>query len=64
MKDEILQTITSVIGALNNIEVKGRQNLMNLVGAIGVLEELAQKISMQGKPTDKPDLPAEREEAC
>lgn len=61
MKNEILQTLASVIGALNNIEVKGRQNLMNLAGAIGVLEDLGNKIAAQDESADKP-APPEKEE--
>ena len=62
MKNEILQTLASVIGALNNIEVKGKQNLMNLAGAIGVLEDLGSKIAAQDEPEGKP-APPEKEES-
>ncbi len=58
----IVQAIASVIGALNNIEVKGKQNIMNLVGAIGVLEELAGSIAAQDKSSDATPGPDERVE--
>lgn len=40
---ELINSLTAVIRALDNIEVKGRNNLSNLAGCIGVLESLAQK---------------------
>lgn len=62
MQNEILQTLASVIGALNNIEVKGKQNLMNLAGAIGVLEDLGSKIAAQDEPEGKPAPPGKEED--
>lgn len=44
MNNEILNTLSSVIGVLNNIEVKGKQNLANLHGAISILEELGNRL--------------------
>lgn len=61
MKNEILQTLASVIGALNNIDVRGKQNLMNLAGAIGILEDLGSKIAAQDEPSDRP-APPEKED--
>ena len=61
MKNEILQTLASVIGALNNIDVRGKQNLMNLAGAIGILEDLGSKIAAQDEPSDRP-VPPEKED--
>lgn len=61
MNNEILQVLASVIGALNNIDVRGRQNLMNLAGAIGILEDLGNKIAAQNKADDKP-APPDKEE--
>lgn len=40
MKNEILQRISAVVNALNNITVSGKQNLGNLSGSITVLEEV------------------------
>ena len=45
MKDEIMQRIISVINALNNVTVKGEQNLANLSGSITVLKEAANLLS-------------------
>lgn len=61
MNNEILQVLASVIGALNNIDVRGRQNLMNLAGAIGILEDLGNKIAARDEPESKP-APPEKEE--
>ena len=44
MNNEILNTLGSVIGVLNNIEVKGKQNLANLHGAISILEDVCSYI--------------------
>ncbi len=44
MKEEIMQRITSVVNALNNVYVKGEQNLANLSGSITILRETAEMI--------------------
>lgn len=44
MNNELINTIGSVIGVLNNIEVKGKQNLANLHGAISILEDLGNRL--------------------
>lgn len=44
MKNEIIQKLGAVINALNNVYVKGEQNLANLSGSIGVLREVAEQI--------------------
>lgn len=44
MKDEIMQRITAVLTALNNISVSGKSNLANLSGSIAVLEEIMKKL--------------------
>ena len=44
MKEEIVQRIVSVINALNNVYVKGEQNLANLSGSITILRETAEMI--------------------
>ena len=41
MKDEIMQRLLSVINALNNVSVKGENNLANLSGSITILREVA-----------------------
>jgi len=45
MKNEIMQRIVSVINALNNVSVKGEQNLANLSGSITVLREVAEMVA-------------------
>ena len=40
MKDTIMQRVSAVISALNNISVSGKQNLGNLYGSVAALEEL------------------------
>lgn len=46
MKNEIIQKIGAVINALNNVYVKGEQNLANLSGSITILKEVAEQISV------------------
>jgi len=41
MKEEIMQRLTLVLGALNSISVSGKQNLGNLGGSIAAIEEIA-----------------------
>ena len=45
MKDELIQRVNLVIGALNNVTVSGKNNLANLSGSISILEEV---VSMLG----------------
>lgn len=45
MNKQILNKLASVVNALNNIEVKGKSNLMNLGGCIAVIEEVCQDIA-------------------
>lgn len=45
MNTQILNKLTSVVNALNNIEVKGKANLMNLGGCIAIIEEVCQEIA-------------------
>ena len=40
MSQEQREQIAAVIKVLNNIDVRGRQNLLNLYGAIEVLEDI------------------------
>jgi len=37
MKEEIMQRLTLVLGALNSISVSGKQNLGNLGGSIAAI---------------------------
>lgn len=55
MNEEIFVRFRSIIGVMNNIEVKGRQNLLNLGGAIDALEKLGQDIAvLLAEKGDKP----------
>ena len=40
MKEEIRQKLGAVVMTLNNIQVKGKANMSNMVGSISVLEDL------------------------
>lgn len=62
MNSEILQKLSSVIATLNNIEVKGRQNLLNLYGAIAALEEIGNDIYKTEAERDKHPAPLDKEE--
>jgi hypothetical protein len=54
MNETMLNKIGSVINALNGIDVKGKNNLMNLGGCIAILEELYQDITaLQNKENNK-----------
>jgi len=45
MKNEILQNLGNVIGALNNVQVTpGKENYLNQGGAIAMLEGIYDKI--------------------
>ncbi len=52
MKQEITNRITHVLLALGNITVSGKNNLLNLGGSIGILEEVLQIIE---EPKDEPE---------
>lgn len=45
MKNEIMQRIVAIINALNNVSVKGEDNLANMSGSITILKEVAALIS-------------------
>lgn len=45
MKNEIIQKLGAVINALNNVYVKGEQNLANLSGSITILKEIAEQVN-------------------
>ncbi len=46
MKNEIIQKLGAVINALNNVYVKGEQNLANLSGSITILKEVAEQVNV------------------
>ena len=45
MKEDIMQKLSAVINALNNVSVCGKVNLGNMAGSINVLEEIAATLS-------------------
>lgn len=45
MTQEIINRIASVINALDNTEAKGKQNMMNIVGSIDILEDCLRALS-------------------
>lgn len=44
MKEDILNSLAAVLGALNSITVSGKANLSNLSGSIGLIEDVYAKI--------------------
>lgn len=44
MKNDILQKLSAVISALNNVSVSGKANMENLCGSIAVLEDVAKTL--------------------
>ena len=44
MKNEILQRLDAVLGALNRVAVCGKENLGNLSGSIVMLEEIGRML--------------------
>ena len=51
MKEDILQRLNLVLGALNSVTVCGKANLANLSGSIAMLEEVEKMI----RDTDTPE---------
>jgi hypothetical protein len=43
-KKDIINNLTAVCRALNQIDVRGKQNLMNLSGSIDILEMIAARL--------------------
>lgn len=43
-KGKIIQTLTAVIAALENVTTKGKTNLNNLGGSIEILERLREEV--------------------
>lgn len=54
---ELLEKLSIVLNILNNVEVKGIQNLNNLAGAIAAIDEIGQKIAKGAK--EVPDAKSE-----
>lgn len=47
MEQHVIQNITAVLNALNNISVSGKQNLGYLVGSISALEEIISALNKE-----------------
>ena len=45
MKDELMNRLSTVLNALKQARVNGKQNLANLSGSIAVIEEVAAMLS-------------------
>lgn len=45
--EELLERLSMILSILNNVEVKGVQNLRNLAGAIAAIDEIGQKIAQE-----------------
>lgn len=45
--NDIITNLSMVIGALNQIDVKGKQNMKNLFGSIDVLEAIVKKLQQE-----------------
>lgn len=45
MKQQITNRLNIVLNALNNVYVKGKENLGNLSGSIAIIEELSAMLS-------------------
>jgi len=56
MNNEIMTRLGSFVGVLNNIEVKGKQNLMNLAGVIMGLEEICAILADAEREKEKPPM--------
>lgn len=47
--DEIYNKLIGAASALNTVETHGRNNLMNLMGSINIIEEVARQIKEAAK---------------
>lgn len=54
-KIDLLNKTSAVVTTLGNIEVKGKQNLLNLAGCINVVEEIQAKIARESEE-DTPNI--------
>lgn len=57
MKEQIMQNISAVLGALNNVDVHGKANLANMTGSIEILERVLQALNEVNIVSK--DMPAE-----
>lgn len=57
MKQQIIDNINAVLGALNSITVSGKANLANLVGSINILENIGSTIANMEIPEEEQEKP-------
>lgn len=51
--NEQINILVQIATTLNGVEVKGKQNLMSIMGSIGALEDMINKLSQQQKEETK-----------
>lgn len=56
MKEDIINRLAAVVGALNKVEVHGRSSIDNMSGSLRVLDDV---ISLLGQLQENTDEPAE-----
>lgn len=49
---EIIEKLQNVITALNHVSCEGMQNLLNLGGSIGILNEITQNLMIRMEQTE------------
>ncbi len=57
MKQQLIENINAVLGALNSITVSGKANLANLVGSINILENIGSTIANMEIPEEEQEKP-------
>ena len=57
MKQQLIENINAVLGALNIITVSGKANLANLVGSINILENIGSTIANMEIPEEEQEKP-------
>lgn len=61
MDKETIEILTNTINVLGNIEVKGKTNLLNLIGCISILEDLQKKYIKHISETENKSAAAVKE---
>lgn len=49
----IIDNLNTVIQALNNVEVKGAQNMANIVGSINILTGIIEELSKEANKEEE-----------
>lgn len=57
MRQQLIDNINAVLGALNSITVSGKANLANLVGSINILENIGSAIASMDIPEGAQEKP-------